>query len=67
MTEPNKEACNCGGKIIVHHSQTCKLHRRQYLRCNKCGAKHGARNVPHELEAKMAELEARIERLESAK
>lgn len=57
---------NCDGHVIVHHSQTMKRHRRQYMRCNKCGLKHGARNVPHTIETRLESLESRLKNLEES-
>lgn len=68
-TDGETERCKvpgCGGAIIVHHSQRMKNHRRQYMRCNKCGAKHGAKNVPHTIESRIEQLEARLKNLEQS-
>ena len=66
MTEASKEACECGGKLIVHHSRTTKNYRVQYVRCKSCGAKQEPRKVPNELAVRVADLEARLKNLEES-
>lgn len=56
----------CDGHVIVHHSRTTLRYRVQYLRCNKCGAKHGSRRTENELATRVTELEVRLKNLEES-
>lgn len=69
MMQPDPTKCSqpgCDGHIIVHHSRMTLKYRVQYLRCNKCGAKHGTRRTDDEVLARLTLVEARLKNLEES-
>lgn len=57
---------DCDGVLVVYHSRLSEKHRVQSLRCNKCRTPHGKRIVENEMAVELAQIKARLEKLEES-
>lgn len=60
------KTAGCGGKLVVYHSHLIRSYRVRKLRCNTCRKLHGKSLAPNELAEQVADMDARLKKLEDS-